>query len=305
MNYTNIVANIMVCIIIFATTTAFAELIDIGQNRKIYLECQGSGSPSVVFISGRGNSSDIWKTTNSGDSKQNVFERVAKFTHACTYDRPGTFAFIGKESAVPGQSTPYNRSVTPKDGVDELHAALTAAKVPPPYVLVAHSYGGLIARLFASIFPNEVAGLVLIDTATEIMYDDLTPKDQALWIRITDTYSAELDRIALQERIDFILGFEQLRKAPLPKKMPVVVLASDQTYDMKGLIEQGVLPADSPVEFGALVFKIHLKAQQKLAEIYGAKLVTNTHAGHYIQTEQPELVVEAIHEVVENVRKVK
>lgn len=286
-------AKFIFCLSLFGTSS-FAELIDIGQDRKMYIECQGKGSPPVIFISGTGDNADIWNK---------ISLETAKFTHACAYDRPGTFTIKNKETIIPGRSTLFTRSITPKDGVADLHALLAAAKVQGPYVLVAHSYGGLIARLYASMYPDAVAGLILIDTLTEYLYDFFTPKEQALWIRINSKHSPEIDRVAHQERMDFIPGFQQLRQAPIPKAMPVIVLTSDQTYDMKALIEQGVIPDDSPVEFGDIIFKNHLKAQRKLAGIYNAKLITNTNAGHYIQVEQPELVVSSIREVVDRVRK--
>jgi pimeloyl-ACP methyl ester carboxylesterase len=274
---------------------AFAGTFDIGEGRKMYLECQGTGSPTVVFVSGRSDRSDIWK---------GVSPAVAKFTRVCAYDRPGTVTITG-DKVEASRSTSVPQPITPKDGVADLHALLTAAKVPGPFVLVGHSYGGLIVRLYASTYPSDVVGLVLIDTLTEFLYDALTPKQQAIWIRLNSNYSPDLDRVTVQERTDFLKTFEQMRGASPLRSMPAVVLTTDQPYDFKSLIAKGVLPSDTPLDLGSTVFQAHLTGQKILARSLHAKQITNTHAGHYIHTEQPKLVIDAIKEVVDKVRAEK
>ncbi len=73
------------------------------------------------------------------------------------------------------------------------------------------------------------------------------------------------------------------------------------TYDFRSLVAKGI--PDTPLDFGPIVFQAHLKAQECLAQNLQAKHITQTHAGHYIQTEQPQLVIDAIREVIEKVRK--
>lgn len=285
-------------IILFGTTIFFPflyakeELIDIARGRKIYYVCQGEGSPSVVFISGRSDRSDIW---------QPVFQAVSKFTQACAYDRPGTFT-ITNDKVEPSRSTSVSQPITPKDSVADLHAVLTGAKISGPIVLVGHSFGGLIARLYATTYPDDVSGLVLIDTLTEFLYDALTPSQQALWIRLNSNYTPELDQYTLQERTAFIPSFEQLRNNHPLRSIPAIVLTSDQTFDFQALIAQGILPSDTPLDFGPIAFQAHLKGQERLTHLLNAKQITNTHAGHYIQTEQPKLVVDAIREIVDKVQ---
>jgi pimeloyl-ACP methyl ester carboxylesterase len=192
--------------------------------------------------------------------------------------------------------------ITPKKAVEDLHALLTAAKVSGPYVLVGHSYGGLIVRLYASTYPSEVVGLVLIDTLSEFLYDSLTPRQQAMWIRLNSNYSPELDKYTIQERTDFLNSFEQLRASSILRQIPATVLTSDHPYDFKSLIAEGVLPSDAPLDFGSIVFQAHLTGQKRLTDRLHARQITNTHSGHYIQTEQPQLVIDAIKEIVDKVR---
>ena len=103
-------------------------------------------------------------------SNGGVFQAVSGFTRACVYDRPGTATgdHLSRSDAAP-------QPRTAADVVADLHSMLHDSGEPGPYVLVAHSIGGLFARLFATTFPDEVAGLVLVDTSHEDQVDELLP----------------------------------------------------------------------------------------------------------------------------------
>jgi pimeloyl-ACP methyl ester carboxylesterase len=139
-----------------AGQSADGELIDVGSGRRMYLECHGQGGPTVVFESGYPNDGTVW-------SLNGVFEAVAGSTRACVYDRPGTLV---EEHLSRSDAAPQPR--TALDVVTDLHALLQAAGEPGPYVFVAHSIGGLFVRLYASTYPDEVAGMVLVDTSSGI-----------------------------------------------------------------------------------------------------------------------------------------
>ncbi|MFI0463095.1 alpha/beta fold hydrolase [Saccharopolyspora sp. 5N102] len=125
------------------------------EGRRLLLHRSGSGGPAVVFLPGGGAVGlDYW----------NVQEQVAEFTTSVVYDRTGT-----------GWSDRVDVPLTCAEVVDELHRLLRAADVPAPYLLVGHSLGGLHARLYATRFPGEVAGLVLMDPDHED-YDDYMPR---------------------------------------------------------------------------------------------------------------------------------
>jgi pimeloyl-ACP methyl ester carboxylesterase len=119
------------------------QLIDVGGHR-LYLNCTGSGSPTVVIEPGAGlSSSDLALITPI----------VARDTRVCVYDRAGR-----------GWSDPAS---TPQDGAQvaaDLHTLLQRGNEPGPYVLAGHSFGGLYALTFAARYPGEVAGLVLVDS---------------------------------------------------------------------------------------------------------------------------------------------
>ncbi|MBD0282112.1 MAG: alpha/beta hydrolase [Thermoleophilaceae bacterium] len=156
-----------------------ARLIQLPSGRRVYLECRGGGRPTVVFESGSGNAADIWSFRKPGSRRRAVLPAVAPFTRVCAYDRPGT----SLQSGAPGRSDPVPLPRSAHAVVADLHPLLRAARVPGPYVLVGHSLGGLFARLYAGTYPGQVAGLVSVDAAHEIVYEAyqalLTPEQLA------------------------------------------------------------------------------------------------------------------------------
>jgi pimeloyl-ACP methyl ester carboxylesterase len=120
------------------------QLVDVGGHR-LHLHATGAGTPTVVFDAALGASSLSWTY---------VAREVATFTRACAYDRAGF-----------GWSDPGPLPRTAERIVEELRTLLHRADVPPPFVLVGHSFGGLVARLFAARHAGEVGGLVLLDPA--------------------------------------------------------------------------------------------------------------------------------------------
>lgn len=93
-----------------------------------------------------------------------------------------------------------------------------------------------------------------------------------------------------------------LRAAAPLRQMPNIVLTADEPYDFRRFIQKGLVPKDAPLDLAPILFQIHLKAQDQLARSLHAKHITRTHAGHYIHMEQPQIVVYAIREVVEQAR---
>ena len=122
------------------------RLVDAGGYR-LHLHCTGTGRPTVVLAAGLGDYSIDWGL---------VQPRVARFTRVCSYDRAG-YAW----------SDPDPRPRSLQRAVDELQALLTNAEIPGPYVLVGHSWGGHIARVFAAQHRDAVAGMVLVDSSHE------------------------------------------------------------------------------------------------------------------------------------------
>ncbi len=122
------------------------KLVDIGGYR-LHINCTGTGSPTVILDAGLGGTSLDWST---------VQPAVARFTRVCSYDRAG----YGWSDTGPGARTSQQI-------VKELHLLLVHAQMSGPYVLVGHSLGGLNMRLYAYRYPQEVAGMVLLDATSE------------------------------------------------------------------------------------------------------------------------------------------
>ena len=123
------------------------QIIAVG-TRAVHIREEGKGSPTVVFETGLGDTLETWTR---------VFPEVVKFAHAFAYDRAGS----GKSSPGAGERS-YTELAT------ELHQALETQKIPPPYLLVGHSFGAVISRAFAAAYPGEVSGIVFIDPLTDV-----------------------------------------------------------------------------------------------------------------------------------------
>jgi pimeloyl-ACP methyl ester carboxylesterase len=132
------------------------ELVDIG-GRRLRIKSAGTGSPTVILEAGAGGFSAVWGL---------VQPAVAEFTHVISYDRAG---FGRSDPPPPGEPR------TSSNAVADLHAMLQAIGARPPFVLCGHSLGGFHARLYTSRFPDEVAGLVLVDADVEEEWTRVLP----------------------------------------------------------------------------------------------------------------------------------
>lgn len=277
----------------------FTGLIDIGGGRKMYLECRGTCSPSIVLVAGLKASAEDWKIAKP--SERTIFAEVAKFTQVCIYDRPGTP--VGEK---PSRSDPVQQPTTAEDAAADLHALLGAAGVARPIVLVGHSYGGLVARLYASIYPEDVSGFVLVDALTEGLRDAETPEQWAIQRTLMEGEIREsLILYPDLERVDPDRSFDQIRAAPPLRPLPVVVLSADRGWgpQVPAMIAAGILPADTPPDFGYVTDAAQRQAQDRLAKLVpNAKHIVKTNSGHEIHKEQPQLVIDSIREVVSAVR---
>ncbi len=276
----------------------FAGLVDIGGGRKIYMKCQGTGSPTVVLVSGLGNAADIWSVTTDPKNGPPVFDEVAKSTRVCAYDRPGTIRVTDDDK--PSPSTPVEQPTSAKPAAADLDALLGASGEPAPYVLVGHSFGGDIIRLYAGAHPAEVGGLVLVDALSENISDGLTPEQEAVFEEINAAPPG-----SRREELDLPATFRQLRGSPPAPTVPTVVLTADRSQLplTKEELAKEKLPAGVDEEFTNDLWASQLAAQDKLAEKFpGAEHITNTNSTHYIQVENPQLVSDSIRRVVDATR---
>jgi pimeloyl-ACP methyl ester carboxylesterase len=131
------------------------DRIEVEPGRRLNLHCEGAGRPTVVFESGLSDWSNTWAL---------IQPAVATRTRACSYDRPGM-----------GYSDPSPHPPTAGNAVKDLHALLQNAGIDGPLLLVGHSLGGFYMKVYAATYPEQVAGLVLVDPSEERLWDRVGP----------------------------------------------------------------------------------------------------------------------------------
>jgi mycothiol synthase len=234
------------------------DQIDIGE-RHIHVVQAGTGSPTVIFDAGGDSDSLVWR---------HVLPRIAKFAHVLAFDRAGL-----------GRSEPGPLPRTARDAVDDLQSALAAASVPGPYVLVGHSGGGINARLFVSLHPTDIAGIVLVDSPHEDMLEE--------WRSVLppDTWE-QFVKHASYEGGDYTASRSQIKTAPPLPDVPLVVLTA----------RHGDYPYGWP---RAALDAIRVRLQGEIVRLVSdgqQHLVEQT--GHAIHQDRPEIVVAAIQAVI-------
>jgi pimeloyl-ACP methyl ester carboxylesterase len=268
----------------------FSGNVDLRNGRKLFLECRGAGSPTVILESGLRTRGDNWSRadllSNGGAA---VLPEVAQFARVCTYDRPGTTLNPGEVS----RSDPAPMPRTALNVARDLHALLHAARIPGPYILVGHSMGGLFIRLYAAIYPEEVSGLVLVDALAEQIKPLFKPSDWTTFVGLNSGPLPGFENYAALETIDFDMSFLQMERemgnGPM-EKIPAVIL-------VRGLPVE--LPATAPPKFASVLEPAWRKSEAQLAlAVPHIQYVIAKKSGHYIQLNEPALVVQAIRDVV-------
>jgi pimeloyl-ACP methyl ester carboxylesterase len=241
------------------------HLIDVGGYR-LRIERAGHGTPTVVMDAG------LCQTIRSWDR---VAPEVAKFTEVVTYNRAG----LGGSDVGPVPRTS-------QQNVDELQKLLKNAGVHGPYVLVGHSFGGFNIRLYASQHPDDVVGIVLVDSAHEEQFRRFMalkpPEKREPYLRHESGANCE--------RVDLLASGKQVHTASLPP-IPLVVLTADQNVQAGSALDPELLQAVN-------------ETQSDLSRLVpNGKHIIVHNSGHFIQLDQPNVVIETILNVVEMARK--
>lgn len=262
---------------------------DIGAGRKMYIECYGEGSPVVILEAGFRNSSGIWQLPEDGDRA--VLYGAKAMTRVCAYDRPGTT--LGTELSSRSDPVPMPR--TGPQIVHDLHALLVAAHIPGPYVLVAHSMGGIFSRLYASTYPDSVVGLVLIDAFPEDIAQLMGEPDGSIFLKLVVQVPEAFEHYKDLENVNLVELDELMARTakikPL-RPMPLEVLARGRPIAFPS--------KDLPLDFSETLEAAWRQAQFGLASLLpNSRFVIAEKSEHYIQVEQPELVTDAIRRELE------
>ena len=242
------------------------ERFDIGE-RSLYLDCRGSGSPTVVLEAGSGSDSATWSA---------VHDAIASTTRTCAYDRAGR-----------GRSDDRGRH-TLGDAVADLRALLDAAGEPGPFVIVGHSLGGSYARVFVTRYRDEVVGGVLVDSfEPDIQEDRIHP----LLGGLEAGYAAQLDglraHVSRVDGLDWPASEEQLRASSF-EGVPLEVLRAAR-YEPR-------LDAATN-EAIARAWREGIEALSP-----GSTRYSIVYAGHNIHIDRPDTVIDAVGRLVDAAR---
>lgn len=238
----------------------------------------GSGQPVVVFVTGFGD--DL----NSYDSIQKA---LSKITRTISYDRAG----LGKS-----ELTVRNRSLDTL--VFELNQILTNENIPEPYVLVGHSYGGHIVRYFTHLYPEKVAGMLLIDPSVEYLDDEIRRSKAQAEIKSYDSlYEHGRDPSwaeGLKREADYFRSNEthiKTKTIEFPAKVPTTVITAMNVPESSRSFLKGV---------NKMKVDLHKKWATSSPHI---RHVLAQKSGHYIHYDEPELVINEIKTIVGTITK--
>lgn len=283
-----------------ATYPPAGRLVDIGGYR-LHLDCRGEGSPTVVMDAGLGGSSLDWRLVEAD---------VSSTTRVCTYDRAG----MGWSDAGPLPRTPGHIA-------EELHALLTNAGVPGPFVLVAHSLAGKNVRVFASAHRDDVVGMVLVDARSEFVDARITQAEADAFgvaLGLQGTLYALARRLGVARAFGAGLVGEPLVPPALAAEMVLLqtrTAAIDETT-REGLERSADDAALAISSLGSMPLVV-IAAGQSLAGIphwsmaqrelaalsTRGRLVVAEHSGHAVQLEEPGIVIDGIRQVLAEVRR--
>jgi pimeloyl-ACP methyl ester carboxylesterase len=244
------------------------ELVAIGGGRKLFLDCMGSGSPTVVLEAGFGGDSYNW---------QAVQPQLGRTTRTCAYDRAG----LGNSVARPGVHDA-------RDELDDLQRLLDAAHLDPPYVLVGHSYGGLLARLFAVAHPKETAGVVLVDA----MGRDQTRRELAIWPTSQERALRRMVARPVRDGVDLAAGEALAARVRSLGDTPLAVVTAGRHDDEWG---------HAPARLARALDRQWATMQDELAALSSDHVhVVARRSDHSVQAKkgQPRVVVGVVRAVV-------
>jgi pimeloyl-ACP methyl ester carboxylesterase len=329
----------LILLVVLVATGAIYQAIASARDEKTYkpvdqmvdvngiqmrLDCRGSGSPTVILEAGGQSPALFWVR---------VQDEVAKFTRVCSYDRAGY-----------GWSDPVHEAMLPQRVAEMLHALLEKAGEKPPYVMVGHSFGGVYVRTFTAQYPDEVVGMVLVDSSHEHQ-NQLTPATLAQspeYVQGKNRMMTTLQLIQFAEPIGLLRAFKFLdagvanyslpesekgsvlaqmyrsgymgayaretimmsNYSGQPEKlgdMPLIVLS--QKIDAQYMFKQ-IPPSVQSMELAQQMADVANDMWEELAALSTrGKWVIVEGTGHFIQLDKPQVVIDAIQEVFEQVAK--
>jgi pimeloyl-ACP methyl ester carboxylesterase len=241
----------------------------------LHVRCEGTGSPAVLLEAGAG---------APGDSEwgyATVFPAVARFTRVCVYDRAGLGA------SPPPPRTPR----TCEELTADLHAVADAVRIERPFVLVGHSFGGLLARFYARAWPGELSGVVFVDPAVEenliLIRRTMTPEQRAYLDREVAGRKEKVDRPGCNDRVGATgtLG-----------DVPLVLIVATRVEPLPSDLPQPQAPVAAVYARRREMMRKFLTLSTRTREVMAAR------SGHVVMKDEPEIVIGAIRDLVMGAR---
>jgi pimeloyl-ACP methyl ester carboxylesterase len=260
--------------------SGLAILLAVDPGRFAFKDIDAGGHQLRMLVSGQGHPAVVFETGGSPASGgaleawERVQPAVSKFATTVSYDRAGI------AWSAPGPKPRDARQVA-----RELHTALGNAHVPPPYILVGHSFGGPLTRVFANLYPSEVVGMVLLDPTQEEFME---------WNRAR---APGHDERQDEEWKQIQASLTQAHQSRVPEGIPVTLITA-----MGPRVLPSFVTPEQKAELNAfrpMWLKFHQQWIEKLPR--GRHLITEN-SGHGIPFEEPELVVKAIRETIDLAR---
>lgn len=270
-NVKKIIVFIMVLVMCLSAmnTSAFANddeqsqeqtvKVDVG-GFNLEFDLAGEGKPTVIFEHGLGGDRTWWDL---------IQPEIAKYCNTVSYDRAG---------AGGSDFSPNPRLIS--NMVEELHTALTKLDIKGPYIFVAHSFGGLTSRVYATKYPNEVAGIIFVDSSHEDMVTEMSKV-------LGEEFKNEIDQAVIVEggtTEDFYNSLQEVRDtlpADALRNKPITVLTANNH------------------ESGPEADAAWMQLQDRIASLSNDSKHIIVDNGHFIPIEKPEVVIDAIFDMFE------
>jgi pimeloyl-ACP methyl ester carboxylesterase len=265
-----------------ALVSGMAIMLAMDPGRLAFKNVDAGGHPLRMLISGQGSPAVVFEAGGSPvsgsplEAWNQIQPAVSRYTTTVSYDRAG----IGWSPAGPGFRDARRVAI-------DLHTALHNADVRPPYLLVGHSFGGPLNRVFAGMYPNEVCGMVLVDPTQEEMIK---------WSLTHDTNNADAKRQD-EEWKEIMASLDEAHASRVPPGIPVVLITGMGPKIFPSFI------GENKVQEYRENHKRWLKFHQEWVDkIPGSKHIIDENTGHDIPVMEPQIVIDAISNAIAQVK---
>jgi pimeloyl-ACP methyl ester carboxylesterase len=251
-------------------TSTRDEFVDV-DGVRLHFRCTGSGETTVLLIAGFESGDDTWGS---------VEPDIAAHARVCSYARPGT-----------GTSDPAGPTQTFTTQASQLGALLTEIGEPGPYVVVGHSFGGAAAVTFASRYPAQVTGVVLVDTSPANWPTELcaiADGDSDFAAIVSSTCGGWTDPTGNAEHVDVFASFAEVAGIDSLASLPLTIITAVDRH----------FPGSTPNEVAVLTAAWN-HGQQRWSELSTrSQVIPVENTSHAIQIDQPHVVIDAVIELL-------